>query len=60
MSLEYNALQLAIKIGEVVKALKDSLGDTTQLTTNAKTLEGAINELQEELNTLNGTSIITE
>lgn len=59
MSTETQALALAIKIGQDVKELKDSIGDTTQLTTNAQTLGGAINELQQELNALNsGTTII--
>lgn len=59
MSTETQALALAIKIGQDVKELKDSIGDTTQLTTNAQTLDGAINELQQELNALNsGTTII--
>lgn len=60
MSLENQAVKLAINIGQDVKALKKTLGDPNQLQTNAKTLEGAINELQEELNALNGTSIIND
>lgn len=60
MSTETQALALAIKIGQDVKELKDSIGDTTQLTTNAQTLDGAINELQQELNALNSGTIIIQ
>lgn len=61
MGIEIQAIALAIKIGQDVKELKDSIGDTTQLTTGAQTLDGAINELQQQLDALNnGTTIIQQ
>lgn len=61
MSTETQAIALAIKIGQDVKELKDSIGDLSQLTTGAQTLNGAINELQQQLDALNnGTTIIQQ
>lgn len=60
MSVESNALALAIQIGNDVKMLKETIGDPTQLQTNAQTLDGAINELQDQLNALNNPTTIIE
>ena len=60
MSLETRALEMAIAIGEDVKMLKESIGNPNDLITNSKTIDGAIAELQQELNTLNTNSIISD
>ena len=60
MSTEANALALAIQIGNDVKMLKETIGDPADLLTNATTLDGAISELQDQLNTLNNPTTIIE
>ncbi len=60
MSLETQAIELAIAVGQDVKALKDSFGNLDDLQTNSKTLDGAINELQTALDNLTGSTTIIE
>ena len=60
MSTEANALALAIQIGNDVKMLKETIGNPADLQTNASTLEGAISELQDQLNALNNPNTIID
>lgn len=61
MSTEENVLKLAIQIGEDVKSITESFGDTSQLQTNASTLSGAVAELQADLAALNsGSGVISQ
>ena len=60
MSLSQEAMELAQAIGQDVLALKESLGDTSQLNTGSKTLAGALEELQAEFQAIQSDTSIIE